>query len=120
MGVEASSKGSRVCLFLLVTVTLYASLKRVQYWPNPVRLSSYGIDGLNTLLSYHSWVYFTSKTRGTASLMSLCTLREESGLLYSNFFFFFTIFIWYLLFHLVVLNGKNMLLFLTAIHPSNS
>jgi len=46
-------------------------------------------------------------------------LREESGLLYSNDFFF-SIFIWYLLFHLAVLNGKNMLLFITAVHPSIS
>lgn len=34
--------------------------------------------------------------------------------------FFFSIFIWYLMFNLVVLNGENMFLFITAVHQTNS
>ena len=62
MGVEASSKGSRVCQLLLVTVTHHASLKYILCWPDSVRLSWYGTEGLNTLFSYGAWAYFTSRT----------------------------------------------------------
>lgn len=57
MGMEASSKGSRVCLFLLVTVTHDASLKYIWYWPNSVKLRWHSIEGFKTSFGYGSWEY---------------------------------------------------------------
>lgn len=69
------------------------------------------ISPLRPLNPWHHIADFVTHSEGM--------LREESGLCILMLVFFGAL-VWYLLFHLAVLNGKNTFLLITAAHPSDS